>query len=414
MNPESRPKNSGEEIKKPTPEQGIEKKSFTERVSLKANAVEEANLALKNGDTSTYSPEEIENLKNKMPGFIKLISGRIQNIQNETNESNKAENDIKIKELERLLRACQENQTYFKSNNKETLNSETSPKKPEAIESIKPEPENEQYQQLDMFKEAGVEVEGTVASESKEETKKDTENAEDGTSEDDKENTKKDAEGTEKDDKGTNGSTQGRNSVTERKESRTSPQEARRLAEEASLERERYKNLDEITYKLIENNYKLRGLLASLESNTDESKIVDLENQIENTITEIEDLSKQLEEQPDDLNPEDSAESERLMAEIEKLENEVNADPNSPESQNSLNRLNELSREYQNIQDKISQDFNERNTAVNMSFNSIDRPLRIQNSVLKNRVEEVLIKSQSDYREKFSRIEKNINSGNIK
>ena len=414
MNPESRPKNSGEEIKKPTPEQGIEKKSFTERVSLKANAVEEANLALKNGDTSTYSPEEIENLKNKMPGFIKLISGRIQNIQNETNESNKAENDIKIKELERLLRACQENQTYFKSNNKETLNSETSPKKPEAIESIKPEPENEQYQQLDMFKEAGVEVEGTVASESKEETKKDTENAEDGTSEDDKENTKKDAEGTEKDDKGTNGSTQGRNSVTERKESRTSPQEARSLAEEASLERERYKNLDEITYKLIENNYKLRGLLASLESNTDESKIVDLENQIEDTITEIEDLSKQLEEQPDDLNPEDSAESERLMAEIEKLENEVNADPNSPESQNSLNRLNELSREYQNIQDKISQDFNERNTAVNMSFNSIDRPLRIQNSVLKNRVEEVLIKSQSDYREKFSRIEKNINSGNIK
>ena len=414
MNPESRPKNSGEEIKKPTPEQGIEKKSFTERVSLKANAVEEANLALKNGDTSTYSPEEIENLKNKMPGFIKLISGRIQNIQNETNESNKAENDIKIKELERLLRACQENQTYFKSTNKETLNSETSPKKPEAIESIKPEPENEQYQQLDMFKEAGVEVEGTAASESKEETKKDTENAEDGTSEDDKENTKKDAEGTEKDDKGTNGSTQGRNSVTERKESRTSPQEARSLAEEASLERERYKNLDEITYKLIENNYKLRGLLASLESNTDESKIVDLENQIENTITEIEDLSKQLEEQPDDLNPEDSAESERLMAEIEKLENEVNADPNSPESQNSLNRLNELSREYQNIQDKISQDFNERNTAVNMSFNSIDRPLRIQNSVLKNRVEEVLIKSQSDYREKFSRIEKNINSGNIK
>ena len=414
MNPESRPKNSGEEIKKPTPEEGIEKKSFTERVSLKANAVEEANLALKNGDTSTYSPEEIENLKNKMPGFIKLISGRIQNIQNETNESNKAENDIKIKELERLLRACQENQTYFQSNNKETLNSETSPKKPEAIESIKPEPENEQYQQLDMFKEAGVEVEGTAASESKEETKKDTENAEDGTSEDDKENTKKDAEGTEKDDKGTNGSTQGRDSVTERNESRTSPQEARSLAEEASLERERYKNLDEITYKLIENNYKLRGLLASLESNTDESKIVDLENQIENTITEIEDLSKQLEEQPDDLNPEDSAESERLMAEIEKLENEVNADPNSPESQNSLNRLNELSREYQNIQDKISQDFNERNTAVNMSFNSIDRPLRIQNSVLKNRVEEVLIKSQSDYREKFSRIEKNINSGNIK
>jgi hypothetical protein len=404
MNPESRPKNSGEEIKKPTPEQGIEKKSFTERVSLKANAVEEANLAFKNGDTSSLKPEEIENLKNKMPGFIRLISGRIENIKSETNESNKDENDIKIKELERLLKACQENQTYFQSNNKETLNSETSTKKPEAIESIKPEPENEQYQQLDMFKEAGVEVEGTVASESKEETKKDTENAEDGTSEDDKENTKKDAEGTK-------GSAQRERPVTDRGPSQ---QDAREIAEEASLERERYKNLDEITYKLIENNYKLRGLLASLESNTDESKIVDLENQIENTITEIEDLSKQLEEQPDDLNPEDSAESERLMAEIEKLENEVNADPNSPESQNSLNRLNELSREYQNIQDKISQDFNERNTAVNMSFNSIDRPLRIQNSVLKNKVEEVLIKSQSDYREKFSRIEKNINSGNIK
>jgi len=384
MNPEAKktvPTQENLELKNnsttPQAEKGADKiPDFNERVSNKANKLEQAKVALEAGDSSSISSEELENLKTKLPGFIKLIRGRMDSIKNETNNSNQAENGKKIENLQRLLSASETMQQYFDSQNPQEAETTTPeqatpesqnlpPTTPEQITSIIDDNERDENTTIE------------VKDEQKE-----------GSSE-----------------KGTSESQETSARIQNQAESQ------RNIAD---LAREKFKNIQEIMNELVKKTEKLNELLSEIEKGEEDiDKKKELEAEIEKILKDIEDLLEQLKEQPEDVNPEDTEKMNQLDSEITRLQEEINANPNSSEAQSKREQLVKLSAEYQNYQNSRADSFNTAQEIVSTFSLIKQREKGKLNDALKSRVDEVMTNSGTNFGEKFKNIEKNQRQSNV-
>lgn len=388
MNPEAKktvPTQENLELKNnyttPQAEKGADKiPDFNERVSNKANKLEQAKVALEAGDSSSISSEELENLKTRLPGFIKLIRGRMDSIKNETNNSNQAENGKKIENLQRLLSASETMQQYFESQNLQE----------EELETATPEQATPESQNLPPAKELPKTPDQVTS------IIDDNERDENTTIE------VKDEQKEGSSEKGTSESQEKSARIQNQAESQ------RNTADLAREKLEKFKNIQEIMNELVKKTEKLNELLSEIEKGEEDiDKKKELEAEIEKILKDIEDLLEQLKEQPEDVNPEDTEKMNQLDSEITRLQEEINANPNSSEAQSKREQLVKLSAEYQSYQNSRADSFNTAQEIVS-TFSLIKQKEKGKlNDALKSRVDEVMTNSGTNFGEKFKNIEKN-------
>lgn len=360
----------------PQAEKGADKiPDFNERVSNKANKLEQAKVALEAGDSSSISSEELENLKTRLPGFIKLIRGRMDSIKNETNNSNQAENGKKIENLQRLLSASETMQQYFESQNLQE----------EELETATPEQATPESQNLPPAKELPKTPDQV--------TSIIDDNERDG-------NTTNDGRNNQQEDSSED---QGRSEQIQYQ-----AESQRNTADLAREKLEKFKNIQEIMNELVKKTEKLNELLSEIEKGEEDiDKKKELEAEIEKILKDIEDLLEQLKEQPEDVNPEDTEKMNQLDSEITRLQEEINANPNSSEAQSKREQLVKLSAEYQSYQNSRADSFNTAQEIVS-TFSLIKQKEKGKlNDALKSRVDEVMTNSGTNFGEKFKNIEKN-------
>lgn len=289
----------------------------------------------------------------------------MDSIKNETNNSNQAENGKKIENLQRLLSASETMQQYFDSQNPQEAETATPEQAtPDQVTSIIDENERDENTTIE------------VKDEQKE-----------GSSE-----------------KGTSESQEKSARIQNQAESH------RNTADLAREKLEKFKNIQEIMNELVKKTEKLNELLSEIEKGEEDiDKKKELEAEIEKILKDIEDLLEQLKEQPEDINPEDTEKMNQLDSEITRLQEEINANPNSSEAQSKREQLVKLSAEYQSYQNSRADSFNTAQEIVS-TFSLIKQKEKGKlNDALKSRVDEVMTNSGTNFGEKFKNIEKTKN-----
>jgi len=389
MNPEAR-KTAQENLESknnsttPQAEKGAEKiPDFNQRITVKAEMLENARRSYESGDTSSISPEEQENLRTKLPGMMRVIKGRIEYIKNDSNTANQAENNKKIENLQRLLAASESMQQYFDSQNPQEAEAETATPEQATTDSQNLPPAEELPQTPEQ-------VTSII-------------DRNDITSEEDRGSQEEDSS-----EKRASENQGGSEQIQNQAES------SRNTADSAREKLEKFKNVEEIMNELVKKTEKLNELLSEIEKSEEGiDKKEELETEIQKILKDIEDLLEQLKEQPDDLNPEDTEKIDQLDSEITRLQEEINENPNSSEAQSKKEQLVKLSAEYKSYQNSRLDSFNTAQEIVS-TFSLIKQKEKGKlNDALKSRVDEVMTNSGTNFGEKFKNIEKNHRQSNV-